>query len=214
MIKELCGEDMLDFLLACLVVVAVCYIAPQIYEKLHPEEDFFSDEAIKLAKEKTYPANLSYEEIMQYKAKERIAILGLNSFEEFYKTYPEYLRPVEKRHLATIGKFILTEEDALQLQNNEIRQEDVIDDVTSIDDELWELDLEDRMAALHVSTYTDMCRDYPEYVTREEFESLLKQGLINSIDDHILFKGKYYENEFSEEWEEFEYEWDKEHSRK
>lgn len=108
---------MLDFLLACLVVVAVCYIAPQIYEKLHPEEDFFSDEAIKLAKEKTYPANLSYEEIMQY-------------------------------------------------------------------------------------------------VTREEFESLLKQGLINSVDDHIVFKGKYYENEFSEEWEEFEYEWDKEHSRK
>ncbi|MBR2071698.1 MAG: hypothetical protein IJ967_03865, partial [Phascolarctobacterium sp.] len=189
---------MLDFLLACLVVVAVCYIAPQIYEKLHPEEDFFSDEAIKLAKEKRYPANLSYEEIMQYKAKERIAILGLNNFEELYKTYPEYLRPVEKRHLATIGKIILTEEDALQLQNNETRQENVIDDVASIDDEL----LEDRMAALHVSTYTDMCRDYPEYVTREEFESLLKQGLINSVDDHIVFKGKYYENEFSEEWEE------------
>ena len=56
-----------------------------------------------------------------------------------------------------------------------------------------------------------MCRDYPEYVTYEEFEELLKQGEIHSVDDVIYFKGRYYENEFSEEWEEFEYEWDRKH---
>ena len=44
--------------------------------------------------------------------------------------------------------------------------------------------------------------DYLEFITYEEFEKLLEQGEIRSVDDVIYFKGHYYENEYSEKWEE------------
>ena len=44
--------------------------------------------------------------------------------------------------------------------------------------------------------------DYLEFITYEEFEKLLEQGEIRSVDDVIYFKGRYYENEYSEKWEE------------
>lgn len=154
---------------------------------------------------------------MNYKAKERIAILGLNSFKELYEQYPYYLRAVEKRHLANIGKFVLREEDHLEYNAN--LTEKVINSDISDDEEMTATEkflampLEERMENLGVTDYTVMCRDYPEFVTYEEFEKLLNQGEIRSVDDVIYFKGRYYENENSVEWEEFEYEWDKDHRR-
>lgn len=202
-----------DFLWFCLILAVVRKLIVFIYS----EEDLYSDEAIQKAKEKHYPplSSLSFEQIMEYKAKERIAILGLNSFKELYEQYPDYLRPVEKRHLANIGKFILREEDSLghdTEQTENVIDDDIIDDEEmTATEKFLEMTLEERMEILDVGDYTEMCRDYPEYVTYEEFEELLKQGEIHSVDDVIYFKGRYYENEFSEEWEEFEYEWDRKH---
>ena len=79
------------------------------------------------------------------------------------------------------------------------------------DEDLIRSSLEERMEKLGVHDYTTLCKDYSEYVTPDEFQNLLAKGLINSVDDIIEFKGNRYENEFSEEWEEFEYEWDKKH---
>lgn len=57
--------------------------------------------------------------------------MGLNSFKELYEQYPDYLRPVEKRHLANIGKFILREEDSLghdTEQTENVIDDDIFDD--------------------------------------------------------------------------------------
>lgn len=67
------------------------------------------------------------------------------------------------------------------------------------------MSLEERMEILGVDDYTTMCRDYSEYVTYEEFEELLRQGQIQSIDNIIEFKGIYYDNESSIEAESFLY---------
>ena len=62
--------------------------------------------------------------------------------------------------------------------------------------------MEERTEFLCVTDYTGMGMDYLEFITYEEFEKLLEQGEIRSVDDVIYFKGRYYENEYSEKWEE------------
>ena len=68
----------------------ILVLGTEVYLFLFPEEDMYSDRAIQKAKEKKYPplSNLTYKQIMEYKAKERIAILGVNSFKELYEKYP------------------------------------------------------------------------------------------------------------------------------
>lgn len=196
---------MTTILLLIFGVPIICLIGVEVYKYFNPEEDVYSNKAIQIAKQRNYPGNLTYEQIMNYKVHERVAILGVNNFKELYEQYPDYLRPVEKRHLANIGKIVLCREDALQYTAGEKS--------INLNDYLMDYDLDRRMELLDVDDYTEMCKLYPEYVTDEEFEDLLEKGQINSVDDVIEFRGRFYENEHSEEWEEFEYEWDKEHRR-
>lgn len=183
-----------------LIGILLLLIGVQVYEYFHPEENMYSDKAIKVAKERVYPSNLTHAEIMNYKIHERVAILGVNNFKELYEQYPDYLRDVEKRHIENIGLVKIKEEHSSD-NNFQLTE----------DEKLLEMSLEERMEILGVGDYTEMCRDYPEYVTHLEFKELLQQGQIRSADDVIYFKGRYYENEYSEDWEDFEYEYDKDH---
>ena len=181
-----------------------------LFPKLFSGEDMYSDEAINKAKQQNYSKNLSYDDIMNLKTKERVAVLGLNSFQELYDKYPEYLRDVEKRHLDNIGKINIRQEDKLEETVNNLEAHNYIyeyDDLTAYD-KFMDMSLEERMEILNMYYYTDMCRDYPQYVTYEEFVELLKLGKIYSIDDVIYFNGKYYHNENSEDFEEFEFDLD------
>ncbi len=75
--------------------------------------------------------------------------------------------------------------------------------------DLLALPLQERMEKLQCSDYTQFCRNYPQFVSAAEFADLVKSGLITSADDIILHNNRIYENEFSEQWEEYEYEYDK-----
>lgn len=96
-------------------------------------------------------------------------------------------------------------------------QQSYLDDDTEPDDDLSEfyeeellnLSLEERMEKMSCIDYTDFCKNYPDLVTPAEFEQLVQAGLISSADDTLVHQGRIYENEFSEQWEEYEYEYDK-----
>lgn len=202
------GEIMLTVLFYILVGLLLLLGVLQIHVFLNPEEDKYSDRAIRIAKARRYPSNLSYEKIMNYKIHERVAILGVNNFKELYEQYPEYLRDVEKRHIENIGFVKLKETNITEKASNMNGSPNF---QTPAAEKFLEMSLEERMEILGVGDYTEMCKNYPEYVTHEEFRELLKQGQIRSADDIICFQGRYYENEFSEDWEDFEYEYDKDH---
>lgn len=89
--------------------------------------------------------------------------------------------------------------------------DDADDDLSEFyqDDALMELTLAERMEKMQCSDYTEFCHKYPYLVTEAEFAHLVKAGMIISADDTIVHKGRLYENEFSEQWEEYEYEYDK-----
>lgn len=55
----------------------------------------------------------------------------------------------------------------------------------------------------------DLSEFYADDTADGNFEELLQAGRIASVDDTIVHNGKLYENEFSEQWEEYEYEYDK-----
>lgn len=55
----------------------------------------------------------------------------------------------------------------------------------------------------------DLSEFYADDTADNNFEELLQAGRIASVDDTIVHNGKLYENEFSEQWEEYEYEYDK-----
>lgn len=189
------------------------------YMHFFPEEDVYTDEAIQKAKKKGYPplSRLSLNLILEYKINEKVAIFGYNTFKELYEHHPECIRPIEKWHLASLGKIVLTEEDCLEY--NAVRNGNVVsnynydydDKETTATEKILEMSLDERMEILGVGDYTEMCKYYPEYVTHSEFKELLQQGQIRSADDVIYFNGRYYENEYSEDWEDLEYEYDKDH---
>lgn len=47
----------------------------------------------------------------------------------------------------------------------------------------------------------------------DEFQQRLDNGEIRTYDDVVYHNGSYYENENSEEWEDFEYQYEEDHRR-
>lgn len=47
----------------------------------------------------------------------------------------------------------------------------------------------------------------------DEFQQRLDNGEIRAYDDVVYHNGRYYENENSEEWEDFEYQYEEDHRR-
>ena len=165
--------------------------------------------------------NLNYQETLRRKyagkenlnifdldMKERAAFMGYNSIQELYDNFPTYLTEDEIRMLYSKHALRIDDYDKQWTINNGIGTSAL---PKNYGDDFIINSLDERMRKLGVHDYTTLCRDYSEYVTPDEFQYLLAKGLINSVDDIIEFKGNHYENEFSEEWEEFEYEWDKKH---
>lgn len=74
---------------------------------------------------------------------------------------------------------------------------------------LLQLPLKERMLQLGIDDVQQFWETYPQLLTAGELKVLLKAGLLKTVDDIISHQGKLYENEFSEEWEEYEYEYDK-----
>ncbi len=95
------------------------------------------------------------------------------------------------------------------LQDNPSADADLSEFYGKNEADLFALPLQSRMEKLQCADYTDFCRTYPQFVSAAEFADLVKAGLIKSADDIILHNNMMYENEFSEQWEEYEYEYDK-----
>lgn len=75
--------------------------------------------------------------------------------------------------------------------------------------ELLQLPLKERLLKLGMDNVQQLWETYPQLLTAAEFDVLVKAGQIKTVDDIISHQGSLYENEFSEEWEEYEYEYDK-----
>lgn len=74
---------------------------------------------------------------------------------------------------------------------------------------LLRLPLKERMLQLGIDDVQQFWETYPQLLTAAELKVLLKAGMLQTVDDIISHQGKLYENEFSEEWEEYEYEYEK-----
>lgn len=95
------------------------------------------------------------------------------------------------------------------LQDNPSADKDLGEFYEKDEAALLALPLQERMEKLQCIDYTEFCSNYPQLVSAAEFADLVKTGLITSADDIILHNNRMYENEFSEQWEEYEYEYDK-----
>lgn len=95
------------------------------------------------------------------------------------------------------------------LQDNPSADKDLSEFYENDETTLLALPLQERMEKLKCTDYTEFCSNYPQLVSAAEFADLVKAGLITSADDIILHNNRMYENEFSEQWEEYEYEYDK-----
>lgn len=95
------------------------------------------------------------------------------------------------------------------LQDNPSADKDLSEFYENDEVALLALPLQERMEKLQCINYTEFCSNYPQLVSAAEFADLVKAGLITSADDIILHNNRMYENEFSEQWEEYEYEYDK-----
>lgn len=95
------------------------------------------------------------------------------------------------------------------LQDNPSADKDLSEFYENDETTLLALPLQKRMEKLQCTDYTEFCSNYPQLVSAAEFADLVKAGLITSADDIILHNNRIYENEFSEQWEEYEYEYDK-----
>lgn len=95
------------------------------------------------------------------------------------------------------------------LQDNPSADNDLGEFYENDETALLALPLQERMKKLQCTDYTEFCSNYPQLVSAAEFADLVKNGLITSADDIILHNNRMYENEFSEQWEEYEYEYDK-----
>lgn len=95
------------------------------------------------------------------------------------------------------------------LQDNPSVDKDLSEFYEKDEAALLALPLQERMEKLQCIDYTEFCSNYPQLVSAAEFADLVKAGLITSADDIILHNNRMYENEFSEQWEEYEYEYDK-----
>lgn len=95
------------------------------------------------------------------------------------------------------------------LQDNPSADKDLGEFYEKDETTLLALPLQERMEKLQCIDYTEFCSNYPQLVSAAEFADLVKAGLITSADDIILHNNRMYENEFSEQWEEYEYEYDK-----
>lgn len=95
------------------------------------------------------------------------------------------------------------------LQDNPSADADLGEFYENDETALLALPLQERMKKLQCIDYTEFCSNYPQLVSAAEFADLVKAGLITSADDIILHNNRMYENEFSEQWEEYEYEYDK-----
>lgn len=95
------------------------------------------------------------------------------------------------------------------LQDNPYTDKDLDEFYENDETALLALPLQERMEKLQCTDYTEFCSNYPQLVSAAEFADLVKAGLITSADDIILHNNRMYENEFSEQWEEYEYEYDK-----
>lgn len=95
------------------------------------------------------------------------------------------------------------------LQDNPSANKDLSEFYEKDETALLALPLQERMEKLQCIDYTEFCSNYPQLVSAAEFADLVKAGLITSADDIILRNNRMYENEFSEQWEEYEYEYDK-----
>lgn len=74
---------------------------------------------------------------------------------------------------------------------------------------LLELPLDERMEYLAYLDYHDFLMDYPAFVTTDELMELVENGEIYTQDDVIAHNGEFIENENSEDFEDFEYQFDK-----
>ncbi len=86
--------------------------------------------------------------------------------------------------------------------------------------ELMALPLAARLASLHFASYQEMYDNGAEYFTDEEVEELVEAGELDTSakftgeytqDDIVQIGGQYYENERSEDWEDFEYQYEEDH---
>lgn len=100
------------------------------------------------------------------------------------------------------------------LQDNPSADKDLSEFYDNDETALLALPLQERMKKLQCTNYTEFCSNYPQLVSAAEFADLVKAGLIKSADDIILHNNRMYENEFSEQWEEYEYEYDKYRKKK
>lgn len=73
------------------------------------------------------------------------------------------------------------------------------------------LPLDERMEELGYTDYADFFMDYPELITTDELIELLERGEIYTQDDVIMHNGEIIENPNSEDFEDFEYEFDEDY---
>ena len=133
--------------------------------------------------------------ILMYPLHTRMWRLGVTNYAEMYKKYPQYITEQEYNEL-----------ELYRLEQGDFTSEKTVDrglnsSLDEVTDDFLNHSLEERMERLNVDTYTQMCKDYPEYVTYDEFQSLLDNGLIYSVDNIIEFKGIYFDNYRSDEAE-------------
>lgn len=74
---------------------------------------------------------------------------------------------------------------------------------------LLALALDERIEQLSYTDYQEFFMDYPELVTTGELMELIENGDIYTQDNVILHNGEFIENENSEDFEDFEYQFDK-----
>jgi hypothetical protein len=97
-----------------------------------------------------------------------------------------------------------------RLNSDEYQEETIESDSfdscdTITEDNFLDYSIEERMELLNVDTYTQLCKEYPEFVTYDEFQNLLDNDMIRSVDNTIEFRGVFFHNENSEdtEWRRF-----------
>lgn len=63
------------------------------------------------------------------------------------------------------------------------------------------------------STINKDNRNASNVYSSNDFQQRLDNGEIRTYDDVVYHNGRYYENENSEEWEDFEYQYEEDHRR-
>jgi hypothetical protein len=142
---------------------------------------------------------VNYSALLMYPLHTRMWRLGITNYAEMYRKYPKYITAQEYKDL----ELYRLDSDEFQEESIERDSFDGCDTIT--EDNFLDHSIEERMELLNVDTYTQLCKEYPEFVTYDEFQDLLDNDMIRSVDNIIEFKGMFFHNENSEdtEWRRF-----------